>query len=665
MKRCIAATLVAAAPLSALLWLSGAVPLHLALGGVTLVAFFVALSGSLMLRILHLADLPAAAVWVAGVFASSLALYALVAWFGMLAMTAFALWAGALVACALVFPEREPVAQPLDWRDLAGFAFCAAVTVMWCHAIAQVPAGLAHDGVLYAWIDYFVHGGIISQVGDPLAARGSVFLSDHPPLLYHYASYMVPATLAGLLDQPGLPLATSFWLPLGVLTMCAGAYALGAELAAAAGGLASVAVLTLVPDASTYGLRNGFFSFHFHMVATPGTDYVTGVFLLCAAALARAAPGASLRPLLASAALAAGALGFRVQVFAVGFPAWLASVALVTPALRARKLLVFSSGLLAFLLFVVAFYAVTDSDLALPVFLNAVHDWQEPTSYDGLYVKLLAAPGGAYALALGLVLVYAACLGGFVVLYPLAVWVARRARALRAVDCFPALLLAVYLALMLTAPIDKHRDSTEYTVRPFVLVYAAVAVWTACLLCRAAAACWPERVAQAWRAVLGVGLLAIPIVWQETPVLGTLPKFNWGWDYYPTRIEPGLVEAGRYLHEHGRPGEIFAMRGLRLQWAVTDPAVQLISLSGMPAYLSYTSAHMIEAADRERVALRRYAQLSRLDRSSSADAALDELRRLGVAWYVTSDGAGPPWDLERRKATFVERNVAIYTVPAR
>src|SRR5467141_1438852 len=93
MKRTIATTLVVALPLSGLLWLSGAVPLDLALGGVTLVVFFVTLSGFLFLRALRLADLPAPAAWVAGVFSSALAVYALVAAFKLLAVTAFALWA--------------------------------------------------------------------------------------------------------------------------------------------------------------------------------------------------------------------------------------------------------------------------------------------------------------------------------------------------------------------------------------------------------------------------------------------------------------------------------------------------------------------------------------------------------------------------------------------
>lgn len=656
MKRCIATTLIAAAPLSALLWMSGAVPLHLSLGAVTLVVFFVVLSGSLVLRALELADLPAPALWVAGIFASSLAVYAMVAWIGLRAVSAFAVWASVLTAWAIASRKRDRADAPLEPAELAGLVLCVLATAMWCREVAQAPALLEREDVLYAWVDYFVHGGIISQFGDPLAVRQSVFLADQAALLYHYASYMLPAAVAGLLDQPGLPLATSFWLPVGVLTMCAGAYVAGTSLAGPAGGIASVAVLALIPDASNYWLRNGFLSFHFHMLVSPGADHVIGLFLLCAAVLSRWVPGPSTRPLLGSAALAFGAAWFRIQVFAAGFPAWLATAALAVPAVRPRKLLFFSAALLAFLLFVIAFYSLVDAEVALTVFLDVVHSEQEPTAYQGLYRALVADHGEWVAVVSGIVFVYVASLGALLLLYPLAAGLAHRAGALRAIDVFPVFVLIAYLAIMLTAPIDKHRDSTEFTIRPFVLAYAAVGVWTACLPCRV--------LALRWRAVLALAIAGAVFAWPAAPAM-SLPKFDWGSSFYGKRVDHGLVQAGKYLREHGRPGQIFAVRGLELKWAATDPAVQLISLTGMPAFLSYTSAHIIEGRAREKVALERYAELARIERETSADSALDQLRRLGVGWYVVTGWSGPRWDRDYRRAAFVDRNVAVYAVPPR
>src|SRR5207247_10669207 len=143
-----------------------------------------------------------------------------------------------------------------------GLGLCAAATLAWCHDVAEVPQVLARDGLLPAWIDYFIHGGMISHFGDPRAARQSIYLVDFPAGAYHYASYLLPAAFAVPLDLPGLPLATSLWLPLGFFTMCAAAYALGSTLAGPAGGIAALGALTILPDASNYALRNGFLSFH-------------------------------------------------------------------------------------------------------------------------------------------------------------------------------------------------------------------------------------------------------------------------------------------------------------------------------------------------------------------------------------------------------------------
>jgi hypothetical protein len=104
-------------------------------------------------------------------------------------------------------------------------------------AYSRCAAVLDQQAFLPAWLDYFLHGGTISQFGDPRAADGSsIWLSGFPPHFYHYASYMIPASLAVPLDQPGLPLATSVWLPIGFLSLAAAAYALGYSLAGSAGG---------------------------------------------------------------------------------------------------------------------------------------------------------------------------------------------------------------------------------------------------------------------------------------------------------------------------------------------------------------------------------------------------------------------------------------------
>src|SRR5262245_34915103 len=496
MKRPVSAALTVALPLAYLLWLSGALPFHLALAGMLVFAAVVMGAGALCLRAAGAAGSPLAAAWVAGIFASSLAVYALVSLLNVRAGTAFVFWALAVLACWIGWRPRA-AAERLDAKDLLGLALCAAATVAWCHDVAEVPQVLARERLLPAWIDYFIHGGVISQFGDPRAARQSIYLADFPIPFYHYASYMLPAAFAGPLDLPGLPLATSVWLPVGFLTLCAGGYALGAALGGPAGGVAAVAALTLLPDPSNYGLRNGFLSFHWHLLALPGTTYAAGVLLLSIALLLRWRSAGSQRPAWAALGLAAGSALFRVHLFAIGFPAVAAAAALQTRTVRAHAALYVGAALVAFALFVAVFYTATDAVPALELFLPAVHEFQEPTAYTGWYAALIETYGRAVGVPAGLLLMFVACLGVFSVLYPLSVWMARRAGALDPVGLAPLWLIVSYLLLMITAP-TLHWDATELTIRPFVLLYAVVAAWTVASLAarlasreRFASRAWP------------------------------------------------------------------------------------------------------------------------------------------------------------------------------
>src|SRR3989440_6428424 len=196
------------------------------------------------------------------------------------------------------------------------------------------------------WVDQFIHGSVISQFGDPRAAgRQHVELADVAREPYHYASYMLPAVLAWPLDLPGLTLATSVWVPLGFLTVCAGAYALGATLAGPGGGVAALGALTLLPDAASYGLHNRLFGYYWYVLAVPTASYAVGVALVAIAFLRRWSAARGAPALFASAALVAGLAFIRVHIFALLLPAWLACAGLSTRVLQ-RRILVFAGGAL-------------------------------------------------------------------------------------------------------------------------------------------------------------------------------------------------------------------------------------------------------------------------------------------------------------------------------
>ena len=113
------------------------------------------------------------------------------------------------------------------------------------------------------------------------------------------------------------------------------------------------------------------------------------------------------------------------------------------------------------------------------------------------------------------------------------------------------------------------------------------------------------------------------------------------------------------------------MEGLTLERVDTDAALQLVSLSGVPAYLSRPFFHAAKQSVRER-----HEALAGVALAPDAAVALERLRRLGIQWYVVVspgrvwdaerlqmviDHTGPRWDGLRQRAAFVEGSVAVYS----
>jgi hypothetical protein len=474
-----------------------------------------------------------------------------------------------------------------------------------------------------------------------------------------------------MLDQPGLPIATSAWLPLGFLAMLAGAYALGERLADSAGGVAALAALAIIPDASNYGLRNGFFSFHWTITTTVGATYALGAALVSVVFLDRWTTERSRAALAASALLALASLLFRVQIFLLYFPAWLAAAAICSAREGRMRRRVGRLMLVGLAAGAVTCYLIIDHLLAtdpgfwwfqggaLEGFLRSVHMDQEPTAYTGLYAYLQSLGAPALALTAGIVLAIVAALGAFVILLPAACLLAREKRVLKPIDALCGLLFYCWLLLMLFAPVLFNGDSTDLIHRPFVLLYAAVAIWTLCLVLRVVALRFDQ--VRVWLALLLVAILALPAIVSDAAGM-MHPKFRWGERYVTMRIPPGLVDAAAFMRKHAAVGDVFAVAGMSAAYATIDLPLQVCALSGMPAYLSRPFLEMSKNGPRARVAAARLAELHAVDAAPDYGAAMQQLRAIDVRWYLVADGNAPRWDPALKRAAFVARSVALYAV---
>jgi hypothetical protein len=636
-------------------------------------AYVTMATGRLLLAAARAPDADVCAAWTLGLLGTCLAIYALTAVLPLSAAAAFSAVAAVVLGLELALARRRHGPLP-DWRATIGFTLCVAFTAAWCSAPAGAYEIMRAQGMLPVWPDFFIHGGLISQFGDPRAvAHQSIYLADFPSSFYHYASYAAAAALAGMLDQPGLPVATAVWLPLGFLAMSTGAYALGERLAGAAGGLAALAAIVVLPDASNYGLRNGAFSFHWMVLATPGATYAVGAAFLSLVLLDRWIAERSPGVLVGSALLAGSMLLFRAHIFVLYFPAWLATAIFCCAGERSRKSLLATLplaglGIAGAATVLVAHLESTGSGywfrgLALDGFLTHAHTAQEPTAYTGIYADLASKHGGGVTTAAGILLAFVAALGAFLVLLPAAMALARRRGVLRPLDACPAFLAFCWLLLMLFAPVPWHGDPTELVHRPFVLLYAGAAIWTLCLALRCLATQSGEVANRLWPTVLAGALLALPAIIAGAQGMAS-PKFRWGQKEVAARVEPGLVEAAAFLRKHARVGDIFAAGGLSAQYTEFDFPTRLCALTGIPAYLARPYLEMIKDGPRKTVAGARLAALKDVDRQSDYGAAIDLLRRLRVQWYAVAGEKGPRWDPGRERAAFSAGMIAIYATSA-
>ena len=672
----IIATALVALPLSCLLSLSGSVSIPLALAAMTVFVFVVIWTGLLALRIAGTADMPIAAAWVLGIFVTATVDYGLVELLDLTAARGFALWGVVVLVLGYASGRGSRFAPESNPRDLVALLVCGLMTVVWCRHVAAAPEVFSEQRLLPVWIDYLLHGRLVSQFGDVRAVgHGAIDLVGFPKSLYHYASYLLPAVFAEPLDLPGFPLATSVWLPVGFLTMCAGAYVLGTTLGGTVGGLVALASLTIVPDASTYGLRNGFFSYHWSILAYPGSDYAIGIALLSVSFLHRWSAQGSRRALLASALLVCGTFVFRANVFVLAFPAWVVTVAYSSRFFRERRLL-FAVSLILSIAFAVFALHFTLQNLpatagtwwrtgsAVERFLGEIHERQVPTAYAGWYQYLWNQYGRVAAIPVGVLLVFPASLGILCILYPGIAFLTHRSRPMAAIDAYPAFALMSYALLIMFAPSPADGDSMAFTHLPFVLLYAVISVWTATMLVHWIGLRGMRVQDRLWQTLLVFVVCALPVLWVEAAAMAR-PKFYWGKRYVTFTPENGVPEASVFLRHNAKPGDVFAVSGLTLSSVAIDVASELNGLTGIPAYIARPWIQIVKKGRREEVAMRRWTELVGIEREQEAAAALERLHRLGIQWYVFVGPAGPQWDPQRGGAAFSRGAVTVYRTAER
>ena len=190
---------------------------------------------------------------------------------GTLAAKVFLVWSGVVLAAGAWTLRSAPEAGHRDGLDVLAIAAIAILVVARCHDAASTLPSIQATGIAPVWSDYSIHGTEIAQFGDPhVQTLSSFLLAGQPLVFYHYASYMLPAAAAGVVSLPPWGVATSLLLPYGILLMSLAVYVFARTRLGTVPAMIVPAALLLIPDASAYGLRNGFFGFHWLLFSAPG-----------------------------------------------------------------------------------------------------------------------------------------------------------------------------------------------------------------------------------------------------------------------------------------------------------------------------------------------------------------------------------------------------------
>jgi hypothetical protein len=612
------------------------------------------------------ASLPVAIVM--GLVMTSLVLLAVVLTTGLPAGTAFLGWSAVVVSSVIITWRK------VSWRsrsaiDYAVVASLAVLVAFWCrHSAAAIPT-LQTTHVLPLWSDYYIHAATIAQFSSVFAVgRGAIELAGQPLPLYHYVGYMVAAAVGGITDLPSLILASSVLLPAGLLVAALGSYALAVDFAGPLAGVIAIAFLALLPDSSFYGLANGFFGFHWLLFTAPGSGYALGataVALLMANEWLRHGNRYALAYALS---LVAAVFGLRAHFIPLLVPAFTMMLACEIAFVRghARLLLWVALGgcvlVLTLLLAVppVRFFWLEHS--AVLTFLEFSHSAQAPTAYDGLYLRHIASVGHSLALAFGTILLFPAILGGFVLLYPMALvaWVRRTEWQIS--DLFPLLLLVCFVTVVVFAPVAPNGDPTEFQHRPFVLIYQIIAIWTAVYLCRLLFdKATAENHVRAISALIGVVTGSI-LVGMLTGVEPGQPRFAWGKGYFNVPIATGLIDAAEFVRGAARPGDIALVMPINNQERIRSRAVEVVSLTGVPSYLSRPAVQMLPGPRDRQVVRDRLAVLNDIEATANMSSAATLMRQAGITWYISIGNGEPRFDPTVSHADFLAGEAVVYHV---
>lgn len=560
--------------------------------------------------------------------------------------------------------QRDSYAFRSRMIDIAILLLISAVVTAWAREALASVRGAETTGVFRVWNDFLLQAAEIKYLEDyPSFAGHSMYLADTPQPLYHRASYALSAIYSWVTKDPELETSTYFWMPTGIILLGMGAYGLGTALAGRVAGGISAMALFMLPDASMYGLKNGYFAFHWLIQVAPGAGYALALVLVALAVYVAGVVNSRFQLVLVAAFFVMISATFRVHI---AIPAIVLITCLLLLGWRPAKPWHRSGAILAMLLIGVLAMLFMETVTFAPhlltgqrdglLYIDAVHA-ATPTAYEGFYAKSTAGIDDIWKGIIGYALMLPAQYGLILPALLMLIILRRRSSSIVwPVDAIPFLLLAVHCAITFLLPTPGNGDITEWSHRSFVLLYAVLLVFMVSWI-------WPVVSRAFSRAgkfgglqivggmiVFGIGMI-VPWQYGKRVQEGSLRD---GPTACATVISADMFNMSRYVREYSRSGD-------RMLMSNSDPMALGVALTGLQAYVSRAQLFQKIGGDVAKIAASRSAENRRLSEITNFEDLSAFGRKAGVRWYILEPGDMPGWPRQLLdRAAFVSGNLRVF-----
>ena len=523
----------------------------------------------------------------------------------------------------------------LHHLDLLALLLSGIAATLWCWETMAPPLSIEGRTMFPLWSDCFEHMRNMSALSQATGWGYSVNIGMYgaPLHLYHYGSFVVPASFETIFKTHSYQMYVSLWLPFALLLSGLAAYALGSVLFGHWPGIAALFALLLIPDACFQGMGCKFLSYHFLQSIAPSGLYGISIITIAWMFLLHDCLKAESRLLLPALLFVMAAALFKAQIFIANLIPFGLYASLFWGAFGLRK-----RGIIIalFTVLFIGFFVASGCAPWMPTLkidLKTIVEYSKTIAYSTTvpWVSTLVGHAGEkYDLPHLLLFLIANCamsFGVWIILFGAAFFSLLRSSSFRLL-AFPIVVIVSYL--FFSEALDMNANHIylplELKHRPFVWAYFVVVVWTAAAWCNLLHGTW-----------LSHQRLAVPIM--GAAFLGSL--------FYPLNCRQGLQTMPAWgIKENAVPDALMTIADYIRNHSVSDETVQpsvrkdrylLSAMSERPGYaiavLDSMPAHFKE----------RFQQLDGFRKMTNPDQIRDFIQHNPINWYVLYHPSSVLW----------------------